>query len=131
MAATRLGAQHRARVTVRLRGRTYRSRHVAGGMNCRSVGVSTTMCHELAGLARLSLTDEEAETFATQLDPILAYLRQLQRVDVSGVEETSPIGPDEQLREDAPLPPLTQDAALSQAPAVRGGQVVVPKFKSD
>ncbi len=93
------------------------------------VSVSTGLCHELAALARLSLTAEEADLFASQLDPVLSYLQQLQSVDVSEIDPT----PDAAaaLRADEPGPAFDIDAALAGAPAMRSGHVVVPKFKQD
>ena len=42
----------------------------------------------LARLARLALTDGELDSFAGQLDAILAHVGQIQAVDVTGVEPT-------------------------------------------
>ncbi len=94
--------------------------------------VSRQECHELAMLARLSLNDEEAEQFAAQLGPILAYLEQLQAVDTAGVpEHLPPARPGSALRRDEPGTPLATARALAGAPAVRDAQIVVPKFKED
>ncbi len=41
---------------------------------------------ELAELAKLELTPEEAALFTTQLGDILKYVESLQAVDVSGIE---------------------------------------------
>lgn len=42
----------------------------------------------IADLARLSLTDAEAEKFTRQLSDIIGYVAQLQAVDTTGVEPT-------------------------------------------
>lgn len=46
---------------------------------------------KLARLARLDLTDEEAESFRTELAEILRYVEHLDSVDVSGLEPTSQV----------------------------------------
>ena len=40
---------------------------------------------KLAALARISLSDDEVEKFATELNAILGYVEQLSGVDVSGL----------------------------------------------
>lgn len=92
--------------------------------------VSRQECHELAALARLSLDDGEAERFAAQLGPILDYLEQLRGVDTEGVpEHLPPSRPGSGLRDDRAGSTLTEP--LRGVPAVRNGQVMVPKFKED
>jgi aspartyl-tRNA(Asn)/glutamyl-tRNA(Gln) amidotransferase subunit C len=44
---------------------------------------------KVAHLARLELTEEEEEQFATQLSGILEYFEQLNELDTSGVEPTT------------------------------------------
>lgn len=94
--------------------------------------ISRQECHELAALARLSLTDAEADRFAAQLSPILDYLEQLRAVETTGVPEyLPPSRPGSGLREDEAAPPLARERALASAPAVRDDHVMVPKFKED
>src|SRR6478736_5527324 len=51
-----------------------------------AIEVSETLTRKIAHLARLELSDAETVTFTAQLKQILAYVEQLQQVDVSGVE---------------------------------------------
>jgi aspartyl-tRNA(Asn)/glutamyl-tRNA(Gln) amidotransferase subunit C len=46
---------------------------------------------KLARLARIDLTDEEVEAFTAEFSQILAYVEQLQQVDVTGLEPTSQV----------------------------------------
>ncbi|HKR81756.1 MAG TPA: Asp-tRNA(Asn)/Glu-tRNA(Gln) amidotransferase subunit GatC [Candidatus Saccharimonadales bacterium] len=46
---------------------------------------------KLAQLARLSLSDHEVEEFKTQINEILRYIAQLQKVDTSGLKPTSQV----------------------------------------
>ena len=94
-----------------------------------AMGVSTGLCHELAALARLSLTEAEAQLFARQLEPILTHLQQLQSVDVDGIADAGADGGGVRLRDDEARLPLPQSRALAGAPTEHG-HVVVPKFKN-
>ena len=53
------------------------------------------LCREdvlkLARLARISLTEEEVDTFADELSSILGYVEQLSNVDVSGLQPTNQV----------------------------------------
>src|SRR6185437_4006530 len=64
--------------------------------------VNETLTRQVADLARLELTDQEIKTFTTQLNEILSYVGQLQKLDVSHVEPlTHPFDSQVELR--APL----------------------------
>lgn len=82
----------------------------------------------IAALARLSLSDGEADAFTGQLDAILRYVDQLRDLDTSGVEPTAQVGAQvTPMREDEPRPSLSPEAALANAPRTAGGAFVVPK----
>jgi aspartyl-tRNA(Asn)/glutamyl-tRNA(Gln) amidotransferase subunit C len=83
---------------------------------------------KVAHLARLALADGEDETMRAQLEQILAYMAELDAVDVSGVEPTYHAIPlDAPLRADVIRPSLPRDEALSAAPAAEEGGFAVPK----
>jgi len=82
----------------------------------------------VAHLARLALTPEEKAKFATQLGDVLAYIEQLKKVDVSGVEPTAHAYPVYNVwADDVAQPGLPVEAALKNAPAQRNNMIVVPK----
>ena len=82
----------------------------------------------IAALARLSVSDAEAERLAMELEAILRYAEQLASVDTSEVEPTShPIELATPLREDVPEPALDPELALANAPERDGSAFVVPK----
>jgi aspartyl-tRNA(Asn)/glutamyl-tRNA(Gln) amidotransferase subunit C len=82
----------------------------------------------VAALARIDLTAEEKTRFATQLGDVLAYVAQLNEVDVSGVEPTAHAFPVVNVwAEDIPEPGLTVEEALGNAPETRDNMFVVPK----
>jgi len=83
----------------------------------------------LARLARLTLTDGELDSFAGQLDAILAHVGAIQAVDVTGVEATdNPLKSVNVTRPDVVAPCLTQDEALSGAPNAVDGRFAVPRI---
>lgn len=50
------------------------------------MGLTQADVQKIASLARLKITDEEAETLAAQLDQVITYIEQLNEVDTEGVE---------------------------------------------
>ncbi len=46
---------------------------------------------KLAALARISLSEEEVDSFAAELSAILGYVEQLSAVDVSGLAPTNQV----------------------------------------
>ena len=83
----------------------------------------------LARLARLTLTDGELDSFAGQLDAILAHVGAIQAVDVTGVEATdNPLKSVNVTRPDVVAPCLTQDEALAAAPKAVDGRFAVPRI---
>jgi len=82
----------------------------------------------VARLARLSLSPEERETFARQLQEILAYAESIQDLDTADVEPMSHAGPAEVFREDVPRPCLPRDTVLEAAPDAGGALFRVPRI---
>jgi aspartyl-tRNA(Asn)/glutamyl-tRNA(Gln) amidotransferase subunit C len=85
-----------------------------------------TVTH-VARLASLSLRDDERETFARQLDQVLAYAESIQALDVSQVEPMSHAARAESLREDAVAPSLPRDEVLGAAPDAADDLFRVPR----
>jgi aspartyl-tRNA(Asn)/glutamyl-tRNA(Gln) amidotransferase subunit C len=82
----------------------------------------------VAALARLLLSDEEAERMAAELDTILEYVETLGQLDTNGVEPTSHVIPlATPLRQDRAVAPLDSELALANAPEREGSAFVVPK----
>jgi aspartyl-tRNA(Asn)/glutamyl-tRNA(Gln) amidotransferase subunit C len=82
----------------------------------------------VARLARLSLSDAERETFARQLDAILAYAESIQALDTAGVEPMSHAAATESFREDTPRPGLPRETAVQAAPDHAEGLFRVPRI---
>jgi aspartyl-tRNA(Asn)/glutamyl-tRNA(Gln) amidotransferase subunit C len=82
----------------------------------------------VARLARINLTEAEAEVFQKQLDDVLRYVEKLRQADVTHVEPAAhglPIF--NVFREDAPRDWFTAEQALSNAPRKANGLIIVPK----
>ncbi len=83
----------------------------------------------MARLARLALTDGELDSFAGQLDAILAHVSRIQAVDVTGVEATdNPLKSVNVFRPDVVRPSLTQEQALAAAPKSADERFAVPRI---
>lgn len=83
----------------------------------------------VAHLARLALSVEEEQKFATQLEHVLGYIKKLEEVDVSGVEPTAHAFPlVNVMRPDVVRPSMSQEEALRNAPAQANGLFIVPKI---
>lgn len=83
----------------------------------------------VATLARLALTDEEAEVFRGQMAGIVGFVRKIGDLDIAGIEPTTHAHPVENVfREDAAVEGLDRETVLSNAPKQADGQFVVPKI---
>jgi aspartyl-tRNA(Asn)/glutamyl-tRNA(Gln) amidotransferase subunit C len=84
----------------------------------------------VAQLARLSLTGEERDTFARQLDDVLAFAESIQELDTSRVEPMSHAVTSEIFREDVPRPGIEREVALAAAPDASETLFRVPRVLS-
>ncbi|BBN99857.1 Asp-tRNA(Asn)/Glu-tRNA(Gln) amidotransferase subunit GatC [Sporolactobacillus terrae] len=85
----------------------------------------------VANLARLSFTDEEIETFTTQLDDIIGFAEQLNELNTEGIEPTTHVRDMYNvMREDVVEPSLPREEALKNAPEQEDGQIKVPQIMS-
>ena len=86
----------------------------------------------VAGLANLTLTDSEIAKQQADLDGILEHMVRLNEVDTSGVEPMAQVlfeaGETATLRADVPVAPLTNQAALANAPQPGAGYFKVPQI---
>ena len=118
------------------RGRRHRrpgtARHLSRGAE-KGAGVKITEkeVRYVADLANLKLTDAEVGKLRADLDGILDHFDKLNEADTSGVEPMAQVlfdaEPTATLREDVPVPPLGNQAALANAPQAGAGYFKVPK----
>lgn len=84
---------------------------------------------KVARLARLELSEEEKRTFGKQLEQILDYMEQLNRLDTTGVEPTSHAIPMVNVfREDEVKPSLPKERILEISPDQENGHFKVPRI---
>ena len=86
----------------------------------------------VAHLARIAVTDDEAEKMQGELNAILGFVEQLNEVDVEGVEAmTSTVSMELPMREDVTLDGPTgghqPDNVVANAPKTEDHFFVVPK----
>src|SRR5687768_10689453 len=95
--------------------------------------LETNDVDRIATLARLALTPEERDRFATQLSDVLQYVAQISTIDTTGVVATShPLAAGDAWRDDQPHPSLPTADALANAPDANrdAGLFRVPKVIS-
>jgi len=86
----------------------------------------------VAELARLELSDDEADRMTQSLAQILHHVEALQAVDTEGIVPTAHAIPlDTPLRSDEPEPGIEPDRALANAPRREGDAFAVPKVLED
>ena len=87
---------------------------------------------KVAQLAQLDITPAELKIFAPQMGDIVAYVEQLNALDMSNVPPAlgglTPEGEaTDSARDDAVVPSLGQKKALAEAPDAAAGHFRVPK----
>jgi aspartyl-tRNA(Asn)/glutamyl-tRNA(Gln) amidotransferase subunit C len=83
----------------------------------------------LAKLARIETTPAELDHMATELEQILGAVKRVQEVATSDIAPTShPLSMSNVFRDDVVKPSLTNDEALSGAPAKAEDRFKVPQI---
>lgn len=91
-----------------------------------SVDISTVK--RVAHLARIAVTEDEAERMTGELNAILGFVEQLNEVDVEGVEPMTSVTPMKmRLRDDAVTDGNIAGAVVANAPVTEDNFFVVPK----
>ena len=94
--------------------------------------LSRDQVRHVAMLARLGLEPGDEDFYAEQLSGILEHIDRLQQVDTDDIPPTAQVVEVvNQLREDEPRPGLTQEDALSNAPAAQDGFFRVPSIQEE
>lgn len=91
------------------------------------MAISKQDVEHVANLARLKLTEEEAEMYTKQLDDILEFAQKLNELDTADVAPTShAFDVKNVMREDEVRPSVEREEALRNAPDHEDGQFRVP-----
>ncbi len=92
------------------------------------MSVDTATVRHIAKLARIAVTDREVDAMVPELNNILAWVEQLQEVDVTGVEPMTAVIPNQlRLRADVVNDGDVRDDVLANAPVAEHGFFAVPK----
>ena len=92
------------------------------------MSVDTETVRRVARLARIAVTDSEAEALRSELNAILGFVEQLNEVDVSGVEPMVSVTPMAmKKRRDVVTDGAKADDIVANAPATDENFFLVPK----
>ena len=92
------------------------------------MAIDAATVRRVAHLARIKTPEDRLEHLALELNGILAWIEQLDEVDIQGVEPmTSNVSQPLRLREDVVTEGGNVAAVLSNAPKAADGFYVVPK----
>ena len=92
------------------------------------MAIDAATVRRVVHLARIKTPEDRLEPLAQELNGILAWIEQLNEVDVDGVEPmTSNVHQPLRLRDDVVTDGGKVDAVLSNAPKAADGFFIVPK----
>jgi len=92
------------------------------------MSVDSATVRKIASLARIAVSDAEAEAMAPELSKILGLVEQLGEVDTSGVAPLATVIPNHlRLRDDVVTDGDIRDRVLANAPQAEHGFFAVPK----
>lgn len=92
------------------------------------MSVDTNTVKRVAHLARIAVSDDEAETMTGELNAILGFVEQLNEVDIDGVEPmTSVVATSMKKRKDGVTDGGYPDDVVGNAPETEDNFFVVPK----
>lgn len=104
-----------------------------GDHHTEDLGLSAAQVHHIARLARLELTDQQAERYRHDLIKVLAWAALLDQEDLTHLEPMAAVCDDDGTLPapcwalDEPGPMLGPDVLGSIAPAMDGPFIAVPK----
>lgn len=92
------------------------------------MGISKKDVDKIAGLAKLELSEEERERYASQLDSIVAYVEKLSEVDTTGIEPLAHVNDLMNVwREDKSRSSLSEEEVFKNSPKHDKEFFLVPK----
>ena len=91
--------------------------------------ISSSDVRKVAKLARLELPDDQIETYTVQLEEILSYVDQLQKIDTNNIPPTTrAVEVVNEMGEDLVRVNCSREDILNQAPHREGDFFRVPKI---
>ncbi len=92
------------------------------------MSVDTSTVKKIANLARIAISEDDAQRIAPELDNILGWIEQLSEVDTSGVEPMTAVIPNAtRLRDDVITEGDIRTLLMQNAPDAEHGFFTVPK----
>jgi aspartyl-tRNA(Asn)/glutamyl-tRNA(Gln) amidotransferase subunit C len=92
------------------------------------MSVDSATVRKIASLARIAVSDAEADALVPELNTILGLVEQLGEVDTSGVAPLAAVIPNHlRLRDDVVTDGNIRDRVLKNAPQAEHGFFAVPK----
>ena len=92
------------------------------------MSVDKATVKRVARLARIAVSDDEAEALKAELNTILGFVEQLNEVDVTGVEPMTSVTPMQMKpRSDVVTDGEIADAIMANAPVAEAHFFLVPK----
>ena len=92
------------------------------------MSVDKNTVRKVARLARIAVPEDRLEPMAGELNGILAWIEQLNEVDVEGVDAmTTPVAMTLPMRDDIISDGNIREKVLANAPSTEDGFFVVPK----
>lgn len=92
------------------------------------MSVDAATVHRIARLARIAVSDAEADALVPELNNILGWVEQLGEVDTAGVAPLAAVIPNSlRLREDIVTDGGVRESVLANAPQAEHGFFAVPK----
>ncbi len=95
--------------------------------------ISKDLIDGFSKLARINLTKEQEEKYASDFSSVIGYMEEIKNLNVDKIEETSRVAKEENvLREDVVKESLPQSEALKNSKNTNNGYFLVPAiFKED
>lgn len=92
------------------------------------MSVDTQTVKRIASLARIAISEDEAQALVPELNNILGWIEQLGEVDTASVEPMTAVIPNTlRLRDDVVSEPDQRELVLANAPQAEQGFFAVPK----
>jgi len=92
------------------------------------MSIDTATVKKIASLARIAMSEAEAEAMVPELNNILGWIEQLGEVDTSAVQPMTAVIPNTlRLRDDVVTDGNVRDKVLANAPRAEHGFFAVPK----
>jgi len=93
------------------------------------MSISKEQIKHLAHLSRLQLSDKEVDAMQGDMENILKFVAQIDKLDLTGVEPLTQMSDSvDVMREDEISDMLTKEQALKNAPDANSDYFRVPKF---